>query len=162
MMPKWIAILYSLIFVLALLRCFKSKGHIIKIIAFPLIFAGLAWWNFNLASKMYKHGLWLWAVGGVTGFVEGLISTKKLGLRADKKKWRIELPGSILMLVLSTLLFCLENLIYFFESAAIPLLNAKVFIMATILVSGWVAGMVMGRHLNYLKKYAKAGHTDLV
>ncbi|MDF2867904.1 MAG: hypothetical protein K0S11_1374 [Gammaproteobacteria bacterium] len=160
-MPKWTYIFYIILFSLAFKRCFKSNLHILRIMVFPMIFAILAWWNFNLASDIYKHGLWIWLVGGLIGFTEGLISTKKLGLRADKKRWYVEMPGSWLILVLTVLLFGLECAIYYIEHANIPALKAKIFIITAVLASGWTAGMIIGRHINYLYKFFKAGHTDL-
>ena len=160
-MPQWTYTLYIILFILAFMRCFKSNIHILRILVFPMIFAILAWWNFNFASDMYKHGLWIWLVGGLIGFTKGLIFTKKLGLRVDKKRWRVEMPGSWFMLLLSVLLFVIEYAIYYTEHANIPALRAKVFLMTAILISGWTAGMVIGRHINYLYKFFKAGHTDL-
>lgn len=143
------------------MRCFKSNIHILRILIFPIIIAILAWWNFNLASDMYKHGLWIWLVGGLMGFIKGLMYSKKLGLRVDKKMWRLEMPGSCLMLLLTALLFIFEYIIYYIEHANIPALKAKVFLMAAILISSWTVGMIIGRHINYLYKFFKAGHTDL-
>lgn len=160
-MPQWVLILYLILFLWSLRLCFKSVGHIIRIIIFPAIFGILAWWNFMLASIVYTHGLWLWLIGGFIGLTEGLISTKKLGLRADKKRWRLELPGSLLMLSLTGLLFLIEYSIYYIEATAIPALKAKIFLIISITASGWIAGLVIGRHLNYLHKFIKAAHTDL-
>jgi hypothetical protein len=160
-MPIWSYLLYIILFILAFLHCFKMNMHVLRITIFPIVFVILAWWNFNLADYMYKHGLWIWLVGGTIGFTEGLISSKKLGIRADKKSWHIEMPGDWLMLFLTTLLFGFENTIYYIEHTDLPALKAKIFIIAAIFASGWTAGMIIGRHINYLYKFFRAGHTDL-
>jgi hypothetical protein len=160
-MSTWIYILYAFVFCLALRHLFRTNVPLYRIALLPLIVAFLAWWNFNLACAIHMHGIWVWLLSAGIGLIQSLISHKKLGIKADKQHWQIEIPGTWSILGLGCLLFGLEQIIYFISATSNPALKADVFIILVILASGWTGGMVIGKHLNYFYKFYQAGHTQL-
>ena len=152
--PIWVYLLFFLLMYKGIQAARKSNViKLKKICIIPVVFFILA------IQKIHNPSLFVLFI--VIGLAIGLAIYYKTELRADKEKQLIELPGSIIPLILMLIAFG-KGYFFGYEHAVHPEYGHQAwFLHLHYIVNGTVTGIFAGRALAYFLKYQKAPHTDL-
>jgi Family of unknown function (DUF6622) len=155
--PWWVYVLFIYLIYIGVQAMKPQKISINKLFILPLLF--LAWSIYGIIAHFAS---WMdpfaWLIAGIGGFFCGEnLAPKKL--RADRKKLIAQIPGSSITLILVVAIFILK---YFFGyyRATHDMTSSGVHI-ASLIVSGVVAGIFIGRTRATLVKFSKAKHENL-
>lgn len=127
----------------------------------PSIFFG--WSLFSFFGK-YATGplailFWLLCLG--TGFFIGFSHMQRLKLQFDKKKKKVEMPGSWIPLILSMSIFTSRFSIGMMSSM-LPHLNGSILFLGLELFSTIILGIFAGRGISCLMRYRSSSMDNAV
>jgi hypothetical protein len=132
-----------------------------KIFVIPSIF--LLWSLYTLAT--FKMGdifdFAIWAIATSFGAMLGWMLTRSIPIKADKKKALIALPGGVMTIVLSLLIFAVKYFFGFYYATHPNAFTDPVIHGADLLTTGVIIGLFLGRACCYLKKFSATEHTEL-
>ena len=95
------------------------------------------------------------------GFFAGFSYVQKLKLRFDKKKKKVEMPGSWMQLILSFSIFTSKFSIAMLRSN-LPHLNDSILLLALELFATIILGIFAGRGICCLLRYRAASELELI
>jgi hypothetical protein len=95
----------------------------------------------------------LWVVGCVMGIFLGYQHVKNRSIKADHNQQLIELPGDWSMLCLIIVIFGFEFFVHYSIAAQWAMASTQLFKSLCLIILGVIAGMSVGRTLNYFYKY---------
>lgn len=151
--PIRVWLLLFLLLILGIKRCFNHTTVLWHVYILPTIFLVLSI-RLVVHNSAFHHATAVyWLIGTLLGFPLGYYHIKRLTIRVDRRRHRIELPGDWTMLVWILAVFCLEYAIH--ASIAIaPQWNDNIhFLWGTSLLSGLLLGAMIGRAYGYYRHY---------
>jgi hypothetical protein len=118
------------------------------------------WSVYTLISNGESLPLILGLISMAMGVGLGLLTVRRLALRFDKQRKRVEVAGHWMPLILSVSVFALK---YCLGAAygLYPELKGHAVFNTIEHVSTCVSGMFLGRLMGYWRKYRVASHVDL-
>lgn len=144
------------LFVILLLGGLKARKTstvpLAILLLIPSIF--LSWSLFSFFGKYATNPLavlfWILCLG--VGFIIGFSHMQRLQLQFDKKKKKVEMPGSWIPLMLSMSIFTSKFSIGMMSSM-MPHLNGSLLFLGLELFSTIILGIFAGRGINCLMRY---------
>ncbi len=98
----------------------------------------------------------------VLGAVLGYLHVRKRNIRSDKNRRLIEIPGDASVLIILMLMFFIEFFIHYAFEAHLAITRLDFFKMLSVILSGTVSGISIGRNTTYFIKYRKSESIKLI
>lgn len=140
------------------------KTNVVPLAVFlviPSIFFGFSLFSFfgKYATNPLAILFWVLCLG--SGFFIGYRHMQSLKLRFDKKKRKVEMPGSRIPLLLSMSIFTSKFSIGMMSSM-LPHLNGSILFPGLELFSTIILGIFVGRGINCLMRYRTSSMDNVV
>lgn len=97
----------------------------------------------------------------ILGILLGWLIVKHMTVIVDKKRHLIVLPGSVVMLVLTLLIFGIKYVFGYMKAVHPESMTTTFAVTLYAGVSGMLAGIALGRMFYFLYQYKKSQHIDL-
>ncbi len=124
------------------------------LLAIPSVF--FTWSLFSFFGRYTDPlSILLWIVCLSLGFFLGFSHIHRMDLRFDKKKRKVEMPGSWIPLMLSMSIFTLKFSIGMLRTVA-PHLNESILLLGLELLATVILGVFAGRGIGCLVRYRAA------
>ena len=160
--PWWVYLLFSFL----LIKGWKARNS--QVMAFKKIFLlplFLVVWSSHSLIKKYSPTIFLismFALFAAVGIFYGWSSLRSKGLKVDKKKALIEIPGTWATLIFSMVIFSFKYMLGVFYSLNPLLIHTLLFTSVDVMLSAGISGMFLGKLFGFCSQFMKATHTDLV
>lgn len=156
--PWWV---YVILVVIIKMGLEARKSRVIplkKIFIFPVLI--LAWSIFGIFQHFNGVAdLFYWIIFVIIGCYLGYRLVKGFLIRADRKKHRIKVPGTNLILIMALIIFATKYFFgYYYATHTYIPESINILRLAT---TGLISGILVGRVFCYLKKFANAHHENL-
>lgn len=151
--PMYVYIIFFALIYMGIKRCFMRVIKIQRLFMAPLIFTALSTRGMVTLFDIQLSDLAFWIVGAAVGVILGYLHVKNRHVKADHQQQLIQLPGDWSMLCLILAIFCVEFFIHYSIDAHWPMASMELFKLSSLILLGVIAGMSIGRTLNYFLKY---------
>lgn len=159
--PWWLHFISICLLIVGVQASKKRVVSILTLFIVPLVFTLLSLSALLTALKLSSFCVGVWGLAGLGGIVVGWISVKRLKIRADKKHWLIELPGTWSTLVV-ILIFTISKYYFTYKLVLNPLLSEDIiFLVSRLVTSGLCIGLFLGRLFYYLNRLRTGKQADL-
>ncbi|MDQ0317195.1 hypothetical protein [Amorphus orientalis] len=103
----------------------------------------------------------LWLISMAAGIAIGWLSVRRLSIRADKSRGLIELPGTWTTMVALMLIFAVKYFFGFMDAASPGVMAEPGWVVAQLVITGVLAGWLVGRSGCMYWKYRSEPHNEL-
>ena len=153
------------LFVILLLGGLKARKTCVVPLAVLLLIPSIffSWSLFSFFEKYAADPLAIlfWPLCLGVGFFIGFSHMQSLKLQFDKKKMKVEMPGSWIPLMLSMSIFTSKFSIGMMSSM-LPHLNGSILFLGLELFSTTILGIFAGRGINCLMRYRTSSMDNVV
>ena len=159
--PVFVWPLFAILLLSGLRARKTSTVPLVVLLLIPSIFFGWSLFSFfgKYATDPIAILFWLLCLG--VGFFIGFSHMKRLKLQFDKKKKKVEMPGSWIPLTLSMSIFTSKFSIGMMSSM-LPHLNGSILFLGLELFSTIILGIFAGRGINCLMRYRTSSMDNVV
>ena len=148
--PYWVWVLFAYLLLIGVRALKKRRAPLYRFGIMPAIF--ILWSLSSLFSKPTSLTV-IWAALVLMGSLTSYHLASRLRITADKTSGLIEIPGSIIPLVLSCSFFSIKYILGV-SFALDPLLKTNLLISGfDAAVSGLISGISVGRFFRILSRY---------
>lgn len=150
--PLFVWPLFTILFISGLRASKTSSLSIAVFLLIPSIFFGCSFFSFFQKYGSDSLAILFWLICLVVGFSIGFFHMKRLRLRFDNQKKKVEMPGSWIPLILSMSIF-ISKFSIGMMSSMIPYLNGSLLFLGLELFATIILGVFVGRGINCLMRY---------
>lgn len=150
--PPFVWPLFAILLISGLRARKTSSLSIAVLLLIPSIFFGCSLFSFFEKYATDSLAILFWLICFVVGFSIGFIHMKRLKLRFDNKKKKVEIPGSWIPLILSMSIF-ISKFSIGAMSSMMPHLKGSLLFLRLELFASIILGIFAGRGINCLLRY---------
>ncbi len=154
--PFYVYIIFFALLCMGINRCFPRVIKIQRLFVAPLFFTLLSIRGMVTLFEVMPADIFLWITGGGLGIFLGYQHIRRRQVKADHQHQLIQLPGDWSMLVLILAIFGFEFFVHFSIDSGWTIVSTITFKWVSLIMLGVIAGMSIGRTLDYFLKYKKS------
>lgn len=160
--PLWVWAIFAFLIYRGINALHTHVKSLWSILLLPAVFLSLAINSLVKSNCTTCHTLSMWLTALIAGIAVAWLMNDSLLIRADKRKYLIQLPGSKSALLLVISIFAIK---YFFGYMAVThadTCTTPLFIYIKLMLYGGISGLTIGKMLQYLYKYYHAESVNLI
>lgn len=150
--PLFVWPLFAILLISGLRARKTSSLSIAILLLIPSIFFACSLFSFFEKYATDSLAIFFWLISFVLGFSIGFFHMKRVRLRIDSQKKKVEIPGSWIPLILSMSIFISKFSIRMMSSM-MPQLKGSLLLLGLELFATIILGIFAGRAINCLVRY---------
>ena len=152
--PMWVYLLFALLIYKGVIATKPKTVKLSKLFIMPVVFL-------YLMGRKMSYNPTYFLIFLVVGCFIGLLIYKNVKIKADKEQKIIQLPGSIVPIILIIIAFAKGYFIGYTTAVHPEIAKTVCFTIGVAIASGILSGIFIGRTAIYLYKYSKVEHEAL-
>lgn len=157
--PIWV---YVVFFYLISIGIKALKSRVIslkKMFVLPFVFLAMFLYDQLRFFNLLFCAIWLLCL--IVGSAVGWVLNKKTTIKADKKKYLIEVPGSVVTLILILTIFAVKYCFGYLYATQPTLKESFIVHTLEMISSGVITGLLLGKAFCFLRKFRLSNSVDL-
>lgn len=159
--PWWVFLLLFLLVRRGIAAGRPSVAPLWKLAILPLVFLVMDVSGMAQANALAPQGVLLWLAAMLCGALAAGLLMRRITVRADRRAWRLALPGDPLVLPAGLIVFALKYALGYMQASSQGLAASPHFLLISMLASSFFTGIFVGRFCGYLLKFLAARHESL-